>query len=102
MPRTIGFLAKSLCSTQPLEKGHKLCCALDKRLTANLIYLDLSKAFDKVWHSALLYKLHCIGIWGGLYRWLLDYLTGRTQCVSLSGILSDLLFIMAGMRKAPF
>ena len=42
------------------------------------IYLDLKKAFDKVLHRKLLWKLKCIGgLKGTLKNWMEDYLKGR-------------------------
>ena len=45
----------------------------------------MSKAFDKVWHEGLLYKLRSMGISGKLYKFLENYLSGRFQNVVLNG-----------------
>ena len=56
-----------------------------------LILLDLSAAFDTVDHTILLtfLKEH-IGLGGLALDLLKSYLTGRTQCVSIKGVLSEL------------
>ena len=48
------------------------------------IFLDLSKAFDKVWHQGLLFKLESFGIRGKLPNLLEDYLSNRLQRVLLN------------------
>ena len=48
------------------------------------ISLDISHAFDKVWHPALLTKLSSYGIQRNLYSWFADFLSCRSQCVALS------------------
>jgi hypothetical protein len=62
-----------------LEKGHKV----------RAVFLDISKAFDKVWHKGLLAKLKSVGISGLLYSWFESYLTNRYQHVSVNGSNSD-------------
>ena len=47
-------------------------------------FLDISKAFDKVCHKGLLYKLKAMGISGDLFNLLENYLTGRLQRVVLN------------------
>ena len=47
--------------------------------------LDLSKAFDRVWHKGLLYELKCNGINGSLLSLLESLLTDRQQKVLLNG-----------------
>ena len=42
-------------------------------------FLDISKAFDKVWHEGLLFKLECIGISGNLLSLLKSFLSNRFQ-----------------------
>ena len=49
------------------------------------IFLDISKAFDKVWHEGLLYKLKTYGIDGQLLSLLENYLKNREQRVVLNG-----------------
>ena len=44
-------------------------------------FYDISKAFDRVWHKGLIYKLKRAGINGSLLDWLSDYLTNRKQRV---------------------
>ena len=44
----------------------------------NYIYLDLKKAFDKVSHKRLLWKLENVGgLKGGLLKWMEDFLSNR-------------------------
>ena len=51
----------------------------------DMIYLDFSKAFDKVDHSVLLHKLKSIGIRGNLGSWIGNFLKDRTQFVCIKG-----------------
>ena len=48
-------------------------------------FLDISKAFDKVWHEGLLFKLEHIGISGNLLSLLKSFLSNRFQQVVLNG-----------------
>ena len=46
----------------------------------DLILLDFNKAFDKVNHLNLLYKLQMHGKQGKSLKWILSFLVGRSQC----------------------
>ena len=48
-------------------------------------FLDISKAFDKVWHHGLLYMLKQNRISGNLLETLTDFLKDRRQRVVLNG-----------------
>ena len=49
------------------------------------VILDISKAFDKVWHQDFHDKLRQNGISGELLNILTDFLDNRTQRVILNG-----------------
>ena len=53
------------------------------------VILDISKAFDKVWHEGLILKLKQNGISGNLLNLLCDFLRNRKQRVLLNGQVSD-------------
>ena len=53
------------------------------------VYLDMSKAFDKVWHAGLIFKLKQNGISGGLLIILENYLSNRKQRVLINGSASE-------------
>ena len=74
--------------------------AVDKGLGVCLILLDLSAAFDTVDHTILLtfLKEH-IGLDGQALDLLKSYLTGRTQCVSVDGVLSELSELAYGVPQ---
>ena len=57
------------------------------------ISLDISRAFDTVWHPALLSKLSSSGIQANLHSWLADFLSCCSQHVALNGILSSPLYV---------
>ena len=47
-------------------------------------FLDISKAFDKVWHKGLIFKLKTYGVEGNLLKLLENYLTDRQQKIVLN------------------
>ncbi len=63
----------------------KIRCQLIKCL----VFLNVSKVFDKVYHPALLHKLECMGICGNLLSWIGSYLSDRHLKVVINGISSD-------------
>ena len=63
------------------------------------VFLDISKAFDKVWHDGHLYKLKCCGVEGSVYNILEDYLQNRKQRVVLNGQSSSWLDVNAGVPQ---
>ena len=63
------------------------------------IFLDLSKAFDRVWHKGLIYKLQCNGISGSLLMLLEDFLHNRKQRVILNGQASEWQMVSSGVPQ---
>ena len=63
------------------------------------MFLDISKAFDKVWHKGLIYKLKSNGISGNLLSFFDDYIKNRFQRVTLNGTESDWRSISAGVPQ---
>ena len=57
----------------------------DKGLEVRGIFLDILKAFDKVWHDGLIFKLRQNGISGDIINILQDFLRNRKQRVVLIG-----------------
>ena len=53
-----------------------------------MVFLDISKAFDKVWHKGLLYKLESLGVRGSLLKW---FVNGQTSswCTIEAGVPQD-------------
>ncbi len=62
-------------------------------------FLDISAAFDKVWHKGLISKLAQIGINGNLLSFFTSYLSNRKQCVVVDGVTSSLLDTNAGVPQ---
>ena len=64
-----------------------------------VVFCDISKAFDRVWHRALLYKLSRFGCSEHLVKWFSSYLSNRRQCVILSGTKSEWAPMHAGVPQ---
>ena len=63
------------------------------------MFLDISKAFDRVWHDGLLFKLEKNGVSGNLFQLIKSFLSGRFQRVLLNGQTSDWETIQAGVPQ---
>ena len=61
--------------------------------------MDFSKAFDKVPHKRLNYKLNCYGIRGDTLEWITDFLSSRSQRVVLDGDSSDSAPVLSGVPQ---
>ena len=70
-----------------------------KGLEVRAVSLDISKAFDKVWHEGLLFKLEQNGISGNLLKFFKSYLHNRKQRVVLNGVYSEYLLIESGVPQ---
>jgi hypothetical protein len=64
-----------------------------------MVFLDASKAFDRVWHAGLLYKLKQLGICESLVRWIQSYLSDRVQRVVINGHTSSWSPVHAGVPQ---
>ena len=72
-----GFLPGVSTVTQLIELYHKFCNALSNNSEVRIIFFDISKAFVRVWHKRLKYKLQQSGISGNLITWFSNYLSDR-------------------------
>ena len=86
-PNQSGFRPSDSCINQLLAITHEIFEAFDcnTALEVRSVFLDISKAFDKLWHEGLLFKLSSMGISGELYNLLGNHLSGRFQRVILNG-----------------
>ena len=63
------------------------------------VYLDFSKAFDRVAHERLLHKVSAFGIRGSVLSWICDFLPGRRQYVSVKGESSSWKDVSSGVLQ---
>ena len=59
----------------------------------------MSKAFDRVWHKGLIFKLRQYGIDGDLLNWISDYLDDRKQRVVIRTCMSSFKRVNAGVPQ---
>ena len=73
--------------------------ALDRQKDIRVVFCDISKAFDRVWHIGLLAKLSRVGITGNLLQWFQNYLANRKQRVVVNGQSSSWASVLAGVPQ---
>ena len=70
-----GFIPGDSCVAQLLSITHEIYQSYDCNPTEDVkgLLLNISKAFDKVWHEGLLFTLQSYGVEGNLLRLLKNY-----------------------------
>ena len=87
------------CINQRISITHDILKSLDEGLEVRGVFLDISKAFDKVWHEGLICKLQQNGISGELLNILIGFLNNRKQRLVLNGQSSNWVHVKAGVPQ---
>ena len=94
-----GFKPGDSCINQLLSITHNIYKSFDDGYEVRGVFLDISKAFDKVWHDGFIFKLQENRISGNLLKVLKHFLTNRKQRVVLNGQSSSWTNVKAGVPQ---
>ena len=100
-PNQSGFRPSDSTINQLISITHTIFTAFDCNppLDVRSVYLDISKAFDRVWHDGLIYKLKRCGVSGQLLSLIQNFLKNRKQRTVLNGQASNWGDILAGVPQ---
>ena len=94
-----GFRSSRSCETQLISFLQNLAQSNNDNIQTDVIIMDFAKAFDKVPHRHLIYKLKYYGVTGHTLNWITDFLTDRTQTVVLEGEMSNKVPVTSGVPQ---
>ena len=96
-----GFRPSDSTTNQLLDLVDTIHQSFDSSPTLEVraVFMDISKAFDKVWHDGLIFKLKQNGVSGTLLKLFGDYLSNRKQRVVLNGSLAEYNDIKSGVPQ---
>ena len=94
-----GFRSKLSCETQLIEFTEDALQIVQDRKQCDTIVMDFSKAFDKVSHDRLIYKLDRTGIDPKARQWIGSFLAGRSQRVVIDGEVSEPVPVTSGVPQ---
>ena len=80
-----GFKPGESCINQLLLITHEIYESFDESFDVRSVFLDISTAFDTLWHNSFIFKRKQSGISGNLLNLLPNYLRNRKQRVVLNG-----------------
>ena len=92
-----GFIPGDSTVNQLTDIYNTFCKSLDEGKEVRTVFCDISKAYDRMWHERLLFKLKSVGISDSFLLWFTDYLAGRKQRVVLPGVASSWKHIKASV-----
>ena len=94
-----AYLKGDSTVSQLLYIVHNIRTNWSKNKITQGLFLDVSSAFDKVWHNGLLAKLNQIGVEGTFLDTICSYLADRKQVVVVDGVKSETLETKAGVPQ---
>ena len=80
-----GFVLGDSTVNKLIDIYNTFCKALDEGKEVCAIFCDISKAFDRVWHKGLLFKLKSAAVSGSLLTWFSNILNDWKQRIVLPG-----------------
>ena len=94
-----GFTKGKSCLTNLVEFFEDVTSSVDRGEPVDVVYLDFQKAFDKVPHKRLVYKLKAYGIGGSVLMWIENWLANRKQRVGVNGSFSQWQAVTSGVPQ---
>jgi len=94
-----GFVRGRSCLTNLLEFFEEVTRKVDEGKAVDVVYLDFSKAFDKVPHGRLVRKVQSLGIHGEVVNWIRHWLNGRSQRVVVEDCFSGWRPVTSGVPQ---
>ena len=98
-PNQSGFKPGDSCINQPLSITREICQSFDNSFEVWGLFLDASKAFDKVWHDGLIFKLSQYTIPGNLLQLVKGFLKNPKQRVGPNDQASSWANILANVSQ---
>ena len=80
----------------------RIAKAFTRSVATRAVAIDISKAFDRVWHASLLHKLKFYGISGQIFSVTSSFLSNRRLRVVLDGKSSQEYPVNAGAPQSSF
>ncbi|XP_059831519.1 uncharacterized protein LOC132397158 [Hypanus sabinus] len=106
LPSLLDPLQFAYCPNHSTEDAisttlHTVLSHLDNKDTyARILYIDFSSAFNTIIPQRLVEKLSLLGLNTAMCRWILDFLTERSQSVRVGRNISDSITLSTGSHKA--
>ena len=94
-----GFCRGRSCTAQLLNTINDWFLHLDENVPVDAVYLDFRKAFDTVPHEKLLNKLYGYGVRGDVLNWIRNFLSDRSQFVSIYDECSSTIPVTSGVPQ---
>ena len=88
-PEQFGFRSEHSTTVQVTRVLHYASAAANRKEVAAVAFLDVAKAFDRVWHPGLLHKILQAGVPHHLARILSGFLHGRSFRVRVDDAISS-------------
>ena len=99
IPQQYGFRTRYSTVDQLIRTYSDITSMIDQGKVVDLVFMDYTKAFDRVCHRTLLCKLRSIGIGGCLLGWLNAFLMKRTMKVRVGDCFSDPVYVTSGVPQ---
>ena len=97
-PNQSGFKQGDPCINELLSIiTHEIYSTFDDGFEVRNVFFDIPKAFNKVWHQGIIFKLQQDGVLDDLLNILSDFLRNKKQRVTLNDQFSSWTNVNAGV-----
>lgn len=97
--RQHGFYSGRSTTTNLAIFSNYCVNATENGYQTDVLYTDFVKAFDKVNHNVLIYKLEALGVHSNMLVWLNSYLSNRTLFVKIDNCISEAINVNSGVPQ---